>query len=91
LECNNWPSTTWVRKCFAVFGLGRAFQTYVIGVGSEVVKYLREISGMTYEILNITIDSALLYLVNFGKDFIPKTLFIKDDKNMFQNQIMQST
>jgi len=62
-----------------------AFQTYVIGAGSETAKYLREISGMTYEILRITIDSALLCLVNLGKEFIPRTLFIRDDNNMFQS------
>jgi len=62
-----------------------SFQTYVVGAGWEAAKYLREISGMTYEILRITIDSALLYLANLGKNFIPRTLFIKDDNNMFQN------
>ena len=60
------------------------FHTYVISAGSETAKYLRETSGMTYELLRVTIDSALLHLVNLGKDFIPRTLFIKDENNMFQ-------
>jgi hypothetical protein len=59
------------------------FQTYIVGAGSGEVKYLREISGMTYEILRVLIDSALLYLANLGKNFVPRTLFVKDDDNTF--------
>ena len=59
------------------------FQTYIVGAGSDEAKYLREISGMTYEILRVLIDSALLYLANLGKNSIPKTLFVKDDDNTF--------
>jgi hypothetical protein len=59
------------------------FQTYIVGAGSDEAKYLREISGMTYEILRVLIDSALLYLANLGRNSIPKTLFVKDDSNTF--------
>jgi hypothetical protein len=50
------------------------FKTYIVGGGYEEAKYFYEISGMTYEILNVLIDVALLFLVNLGKDFIPRTL-----------------
>jgi hypothetical protein len=60
------------------------FQTYIVGAGSEAVKYLKEIGEMTYQVLRITIDSALLHLANVGKDFIPRTIFARDDNDMFQ-------
>jgi hypothetical protein len=63
----------------------RDVQTYIVGAGWEEAKYFREVSAMTYEILRVLIDSALLYLVNLGRDFIPRTLFIKDDNNIFPN------
>jgi len=55
-------------------------QTYVVGAGSEEAKYLQEISGMTYEVLRVLIDSALLFLVNIGKNFAPKTVFVGGEK-----------
>jgi hypothetical protein len=67
------------------------FQTYIVGAGSEQAKYLREISGMTYEILRALIDSALLYLVNLGRNCIPRTLFIKNDNNIFPKMVTKIT
>jgi hypothetical protein len=52
-------------------------QTYVLGAGSEILRYLQEIGSMTYMILEAIIDSALLHLVNLGKDCIPRTVFAR--------------
>lgn len=59
------------------------FQTYIISAGSETTKYLEKICGITYEVLRVTIDSALLHLANVGRNFIPRTVFVDDPSNSY--------
>ncbi|MEM2914236.1 MAG: hypothetical protein QXH91_02375 [Candidatus Bathyarchaeia archaeon] len=53
------------------------FCTYIIPVSLDEVKYFTEISARVYLVLRALIDGVLLRIVNEGRDFIPRTLFIE--------------
>lgn len=53
--------------------------TYMIPAGMDEVIYLNEVSARVYKLLKVLIDNTLLFLVNEKKDFIPRTLFIKEE------------
>jgi hypothetical protein len=50
--------------------------TYMIPIGSREVIYLSEVSARAFKLLNAIIDTALLFLVNKERTFLPRTLFI---------------
>jgi hypothetical protein len=59
--------------------------TYMMPVSPDDVRYLREIAVRVYYMLKALIENALLHIVNEGRDFVPKTLFIDEgDKTEFE-------
>lgn len=61
------------------------FYTYVIPLSLDEVQYFIEIAARGYKLLHLLIDNTLLHIVNEGKAFIPKTLFIeKNDEAKFK-------